>query len=168
MKKIILIGIPGCGKTTLGKLLAKKLKKPFYDTDQLMVSKLKLDRFSEFIAIAFNGQFVNVQKIIMNELAKREGSSVISTSAEVALISSCANLMKTMGTVIHIQRKPEIILATQDSNGFTRNDECLRLYMQEYNKYEEIADFSIENNGTENEGLEKLFSLIHSQSKITN
>ena len=36
MKNIVLIGMPGCGKTTLGKLLAAKLKMEFYDADNVL------------------------------------------------------------------------------------------------------------------------------------
>ena len=36
MKNIVLIGMPGCGKTTLGKLLAAKLKREFYDADDVL------------------------------------------------------------------------------------------------------------------------------------
>ena len=36
MKNIVLIGMPGCGKTTLGKLLAAKLKMEFYDADDVL------------------------------------------------------------------------------------------------------------------------------------
>lgn len=36
MKNIVLIGMPGCGKSTLGKLLAQHLKRPFYDADNVL------------------------------------------------------------------------------------------------------------------------------------
>ncbi len=36
MKNIVLIGMPGCGKTTLGKMLAKHLGVDFYDADDVL------------------------------------------------------------------------------------------------------------------------------------
>ena len=36
MKNIVLIGMPGCGKSTLGRLLAQHLKRPFYDADNVL------------------------------------------------------------------------------------------------------------------------------------
>ena len=40
MQNIILIGMPGCGKTTVGKLLAARLHRPFLDSDAEIVKRL--------------------------------------------------------------------------------------------------------------------------------
>ena len=39
MKNIVLIGIMGCGKTTIARLLADKLQRPVIDTDEYIVEK---------------------------------------------------------------------------------------------------------------------------------
>ena len=158
MKKIILIGIPGCGKSTLGKQLAEKLKLSFFDTDLLMIDKANLDSYADYIRIALNGQFISIQKEIMVDLSKDESNAVISTGAEVALIPECAAIMKKMGTIIHIQRDPEVILT--DSK-IPIHSEGIRLYMKDYSQYEALADLSFNNNGTEAEGLEKLLELVN-------
>ena len=44
MKNIILIGMMGCGKTTVGELLAQRLKKTLVDTDRLI--EVRLGRLS--------------------------------------------------------------------------------------------------------------------------
>lgn len=36
-RNIIIIGMPGCGKSTLGKALASRLNRPFYDADDVIV-----------------------------------------------------------------------------------------------------------------------------------
>jgi shikimate kinase len=41
---IFFVGLMGAGKTTIGKLLAKKLKKTFYDTDHEIEKKLERHR----------------------------------------------------------------------------------------------------------------------------
>jgi len=58
MKNIILVGLPGCGKTTLGKLLAKRLNLSFIDCDEVIeetekkaISKI----FEEFGEDTFRG-----------------------------------------------------------------------------------------------------------------
>ena len=109
MKKIILIGIPGCGKSTLGKRLAKVLKIPCFDTDLLMINKIDPNRPQDLFLMAFNGQFIVSQIEIMNKLAKKKGKAIISTGAEVALIPECAGLMKKIGVIIHIRRDPELV-----------------------------------------------------------
>ena len=171
MNKYILIGIPNAGKSTLGRRAADKLQIPFYDTD-----KMVCDRIShplELFRMSLNGQFLEEQSKIIFELAKQDGAAIISTGAEVALIPECAALMKTMGTIIHIQRKPDILLAEykksgkrgmvmkeKDGNEIDMQEEAIKLYAQEYSQYEALADLSFENNGTEDEGLEKLLALL--------
>ena len=111
MKKIILIGIPGCGKSTLGRRAAHVMQVPFYDTDKLSMERIKLERLSDIFRLTFSGQFIRAQIDVMNELAQRDEAAMISTGAETALIPECAALMKKMGTVVHIQRKPELAAA---------------------------------------------------------
>ena len=172
MEKIMLIGIPNCGKSTLGRRLADAKKLPFFDTDQLFVEKINSDRLSDFIRLAFNGQFIEAQKKIIRELYLKEGPAIISTGAEVALIPECAALMKKMGTIIHIQRDPELALENMrtnrkigyvmEKNGKTidMHKEEIELYMEDFSQYEALADITLDNNGTEDEGLEKLLAML--------
>jgi shikimate kinase len=167
-----LIGIPNAGKSTLGRLAARKLRLPFYDTDVMLVERIKSNKLSDYLKMAFNGQFIFTQKRIMLELSHVRYPAIISTGAEVALIPECANLMKRMGTVIHIQRQLKYALAglkvnenntlIMERNGIKidMQKEGMKLYLQEYGKYEKVADLTLENNGTEEEGLEKLLSLM--------
>jgi len=173
MKKIFLIGIPGCGKSTLGKQLAEKLKMPFFDTDELLLNYVDPDRPYDLFRLAFNGRFVSVLKKIMLELVKEEGNAVISTAAEVALIPGCVYLMKEFGIIVHIKCDSEIAVSNlreSTKNGFVleidgeridTNKENVKLYMEDHSKYEAIADLTLENNGTEEEGLKKLLGLVN-------
>jgi shikimate kinase len=172
MEKIMLIGIPNCGKSTLGRRLAEVKKLSFFDTDQLLTEKIKSERVSDFFRLAFNGQFLDIQRKIMEELNLKKCPAIISTGAEVALIPECAALMKKMGTIIHIQRDPELALENMRASGKTgnvmvkngkkidMNKEEIRLYMEDYPQYVALANLTLDNNGTEDEGLEKLMTML--------
>ena len=172
MKKIILIGVPGCGKSTLGRKMAGALKLPFFDTDKLMFKYIKLKSPSDIFRFDFNDQFFYANKMTMIKLARNKKPAIISTGAEVALIPECALLMKKMGTVIHIRRELELILADMKKtrvNGIflikngkeiDMNEDGMELYMNEYFQYEALADLKLDNNGSEDEGLEKLINII--------
>lgn len=175
MKKIILIGVPNAGKSTLGRLLADVMKLPFYDTDTMTCDKLDIARPADLFRMALNGEFAEAQSRAMNEFAALEGPAVISTGAEVALAPDCACLLKKMGIVIHIRRNPEILLdycRKHVKSGLVRieNDgtktfmaeEAIGLYAQDISTYEALADYSFENNGTQEEGLKKLINLVNS------
>ncbi|MCL2213625.1 MAG: AAA family ATPase [Treponema sp.] len=170
MKNIIFTGIPGSGKSTLGRYAADILGLPFYDTDTLTIerhqsSSSRLDLFD----LANAGQYQISQIRIMDELSRLKRPAVISTGAEVALIPECAKIMKESGIVILVQRKPRLILKDMKKDRktiFEHNSrmidihrEEIRLYREEYSKYEALADYVLENNGSMNEGLEKLLKI---------
>jgi len=171
MKKIFLIGIPNSGKTTLGRRAAEKLRIPFFDTDAMVCDRV--NNPLELFKMAINGQFLAEQLKIVSELVKLDGKALISTGAEAALAPECAAIMKANGTVIHIKRKPDILLAEYKEIGkpsivmkkkgykkINMQKEAIRLYAKECSQYETLADLFFENNGTEDEGLEKLLKLI--------
>jgi len=173
MKKIYLIGIPNSGKTTLGKRLADTMKLPFYDTDSLTCNKLKLKHPTDLFRMALNGQFLIAQTKVVHKLSRIKKAAIISTGAEVALVPECAELMKKTGIIVNIHRNPEISidcfrntakrkLRCIDGDGTVTymEEEAIKSYALESSQYETLADFTLDNNSTEEEGLGKLMSLL--------
>ena len=182
MEKYILIGIPNCGKSTLGKRSAETLRMPFFDTDLLAVEKMNLEHPAEIFRFAFNGRFLTEQYNVMIDLAAHKGTAIIATGAEIALMPECADLIKKMGTIIHIKRKPSILLNDYKNSGkrgivmrqekrngdeeseieIDMQEENIKIYAKEITRYEALANLTLENNGSEDEGLERLIELIRS------
>jgi len=142
----------------------------------MTVEKMGVTNPADFFRFALNGQFILGQLKVMEELAEFENPAIIATGAEVALMPECTKLMQTMGTIIHIQREGEIALAGLKDKGKSRlvlrdvtndveidtQEKVVELYSQELAQYEVLADFTLENNGSEDEGLEKLMDIINS------
>ena len=133
----------------------------------------KLDNPLDLFRMAFSGQFAAEQIKIISKLAKLKGKALIATGAEAALSPECASLMKAVGMIINIKRKPAILLEEFKKSGkrsmimkkengkeINMEEEAIRLYAKESSQYEALADLSFENDGTEDEGLEKLLKLI--------
>jgi shikimate kinase len=173
--KYILIGIPNCGKTTLGRRVAEKVQLPFFDTDVMACERLKVkENPIRLFSMAFNGRFLAAQRSAVCELTELDDAAVISTGAEVALQPDCAAILRKIGTIIHIQRKPEIVLNDMQHSNAPRlvlrgmntgedinMQECaVEIYAQEYSQYEALADFTLKNNSSEDEGVEKLTAII--------
>lgn len=176
--KIILIGIPGCGKTTLGQRAAEVLNLPYFDTDVLTSEKLNIQHLHEHFRYMFSGDLAATQFAVVNRLSLNEDKAIIATGAEIALMSGCKRILREMGTIIHLCRNPDtirydkahndkihMVMVEKNADGtdgktIDMADEAVRLYAKELQHYEALADRQIDNNGTEDEGLENLLAMI--------
>ena len=173
MSKYILIGIPRCGKSTLGQRAANILQLPFYDTDLMAIEQLGISNPLDQFRANFNGSFMTAQLKAVYELAELDSDAIIAAGAEVALMPGSDVKFRRMGTVIHIRRKLENILADiandghqlvmrdmNDGTEIVMQEQAVKLYAQELPQYEALANLTLDNDGTEDEGLENLIALI--------
>jgi len=75
--KVTLIGFMGCGKSTVGELLSKKLNLPFIDLDSLIVERTGREIPQIFKELGEEG-FREIERELLREVLKREGSLVLS------------------------------------------------------------------------------------------
>ncbi len=146
---VILTGFMGTGKTTVGKLLAKKLGYKFIDTDRLIE-----ERFSSTIQDIFREKgeivFRNMESAIAKELGDQEGL-VISTGGRMMLDNENAEALKRKGRVFCLIATPEEIMerVTQDDlnqrpllavpNPKERIVEMLQQREKDYSRYSQLV-----------------------------
>jgi len=178
MNKFFLVGIPGSGKTTLGRRTADILQIPFFDTDVMVKNKLGGVAISDLFRSSFSTLFIEEQEKSIAQFAETDTPSLIATGAEVGLIPQCIKYMNNMGYIIHIKRSPDAILEFQKSNGksglilynetdgtkIDMQEKSVRIYAESLLEYDEIADRMLDNNGNEDEGAEKLKVMIEELS----
>lgn len=114
---IILTGMRGTGKSTLGKLLAEKMRWEFIDTDELIERQQNL-KISEIIQKNGWKYFRNLEKKTAHLLSKKK-RVVISTGGGFFLHSMNTKLMRKIGTVILLESDKKII-AKRISNDTNR------------------------------------------------
>ncbi len=138
----------GSGKTTLGKILSKKLDKIFYDSDQVIEEKLGVDVSMIFEYEGEEG-FREREKDILQELVSKK-NIVLATGGGIILSKSNRDLLSENGIVIYLKsNQKDLILRTK--NDKTRpllkngNIELIikKLCKEREPLYEEIADFEI-------------------------
>ena len=134
---IILIGMPGSGKTTIGKLLANMLNYKFIDSDQLIVEKIgKTPRqVVEEKGLEF---FLNIQDEVVVEI--KQNNCVIATGGGIVHSELAMNHLKSIGLVIYLNTKYHIIEDRMDKNRklVRTRGTLLDLYNERnplYNKY---------------------------------
>ena len=107
MKNIVLIGMPGCGKTTLGKLLAAKLKMEFYDADDVLEQREPYS-IKEFFA---KGEevFREAEQRTAEFLACKENCVIAAGGGVVKKAASMAAYAKN-GIIVFIDRPADAIV----------------------------------------------------------
>ncbi len=105
---IILTGFMGCGKTTVGKLLARQLRYAFIDTDHLIEERSGMS-IPEIFKTRGEAEFRALEATIARELGAGEGM-VIATGGRLMLDPDNARALGMSGAVFCLAAKPEEIL----------------------------------------------------------
>lgn len=161
-KNIVLIGMSGCGKTTIGKMLSKELSMDFLDTDEL-VEKEDGRKIKDIFKEDGEGYFRQLESESAKKASKCR-NTVISTGGGMILKEENMNYLKENSVTVYLKRSIESIKQTMDaSNRPLLSDGLKKLYDMEKQRavlYEKYADFTAINEGTPSETLEKILNFI--------
>ena len=102
---IFFVGLMGAGKTTIGKLLAKKLKKTFYDTDHEIEKKLGV-KVSVIFELEGEEGFRKRETQMIDELTNKK-DIILATGGGAVLSEQNRRLLKERGKVIYLNAKPQ-------------------------------------------------------------
>jgi len=108
-QSIFLIGFMGSGKTTIGKILAKKMEYSFLDTDKIIeqeegisVSKI-FEQFGE-------KYFRNLEKLVLKRIVKNNVNQVVATGGGMSCNQHNINVMKENGKIVFLELDKKSIL----------------------------------------------------------
>jgi shikimate kinase len=108
-KPIILIGLMGAGKTTIGTLLAARLSRSFIDTDQVLEARTGVS-IATIFEIEGEASFRDREAAAIREVV-RTPNAVISTGGGCVLRSETRTLMRQQGVVIYLHAAPAVSYA---------------------------------------------------------
>ena len=160
-KSITLIGMPGCGKTTIGKLLSKKLNYQFIDIDSYIEEK----QGKTIDEIFKNGEeyFRNIETEACRELGEIK-NSIISSGGGVVKRYINIEYLKRESIVIFIDRPLIQILNDIDDKKrplLANGKEVLyKLYDERYELYKKYCDYRIKNIVSLEEVIDKMLKII--------
>lgn len=97
---MILIGMPGAGKSTIGVLSAKALGKAFIDTD-LLIQEAEGRLLQEIIDRSGIGAFLAIEEVILSQLQTK--NSVIATGGSAVYSEAAMKHLKNSGIVIYLR-----------------------------------------------------------------
>lgn len=153
---LILCGMMGAGKTTVGKRLASILKKEFVDTDELI--EKRYGRICDIFEREGEKRFREMEEETANILADSDGI-VLATGGGFFLSPNNAELLKRNGKIVYLRASAETLekrLRGQGGRPLLRGEESLlsilkRLLSEREKRYEEVADFVVDVDGKEME-----------------
>lgn len=144
MENIILIGMPGCGKSTVGKLLAEKLGKQFYDADEEIEKSAGCTIPEIFHEKGAEG-FREIETSVLTEIGKCSGA-VIATGGGCVTKERNYTLLHQNGTIIWIQRA--ITALPTEGRPLSQTNKLHEMYAIRKPMYEAFADRTVINADT--------------------
>lgn len=149
MKNLVLIGLSGCGKSSFGRRLAKRLRLPLLDTD-VMIEKKTGRTIPDIFAADGESGFRDIESACAREAAAVQGA-VISTGGGMILREENMKELSKNGLVVFIDRHPSRILrsTTLKDRPLVQDDrdKLFRLYAARLALYRRHADVTIPNHG---------------------
>lgn len=152
MCNIVLIGMAGCGKSTVGNVLAEKLGKELVDTDEMIVNT-ENKPIPEIFAEKGEDYFRWCENVAVN-LAGREKSQIIATGGGVITREENYKPLKQNGIIVFINRDADLL----PTNGrpLSQMHGVKALYEKRMPLYRQFADIEIDGNGTIDEVAERI------------
>lgn len=148
-KNIILIGMPGSGKTTIGTELAEVIGYGYIDSDSVIVAR-EGKRLNEIIASVGREAFLDIEAKVNSELCANR--CVIATGGSVIYRDYAMKKLKEKGDIVYLKLSCDTIAARLGDlkargvalkDGFTLQD----LYNERSPLYEKYADIVVELDG---------------------
>lgn len=159
---LVLIGMPGCGKTTIGKILAKKMSKSFIDCDEeiIKITGKTIPKIFEEYGEAY---FRDLESKVISEKSKLQ-SCVIATGGGAVLREKNIEMLKQNGRVIFLDRPLEKLTVTDDRPLSANRELLQKRYNERYEVYLSAADDRIFSAGEIEETLSKAEEVLLSEN----
>ena len=143
LTNIVLIGMPGCGKTTVGRALAGKLGRTFVDLDEEIVRRAGMS-IPEIFAREGEAGFRERESALVREFGERTGL-VVSTGGGVVTRRENYIPLKQNGLLLHLRRDPAAL--PTDGRPLSQATAPEELWRRRAPLYAAFADGEIDNNG---------------------
>ena len=143
LTSIVLIGMPGCGKTTVGRALAGKLGRTFVDLDEEIVRRAGTS-IPEIFAREGEAGFRERESALVRKFGERTGL-VVSTGGGVVTRRENYIPLKQNGLLLHLRRDPAVL--PTDGRPLSQATAPEELWRRRAPLYAAFADGEIDNNG---------------------
>ena len=140
LSNIVLLGMPGCGKSTVGKVLAKMTKRPLYDLDKVITERAGKS-IPQIFAEHGEGYFRDLETEVTKELSAKSGA-ILSLGGGTPLREENRAALRQNGKMFYIRR--ELAKLARAGRPLSAGDGALeKLYAERAPIYEAFADYTV-------------------------
>ena len=165
-KNIVLIGLTGCGKSTVGKILAKNINYDFVDMDDFIVESTG-KTIPELFEVS-EEYFRECETKACRSLSNKQ-KTVIASGGGVVKNKENMNLFKDNSIIIFLDRPVDNIVGDIEiknspllANG---SDVVYKLYNERYDLYKNQCHYRIENNKTLNQLVSLIMKIVRDENE---
>ena len=156
-KNIALVGMPGCGKSHVGRLLAESLSRDFIDLD-VEIEKHTGTSPADIITTRGEAAFRQIETQVLSEFSRGSGA-VISTGGGVVTVPENLRLLRQNSTVIYLSR--EIKDLARKGRPLSGDDDVMRaMYEKRLPMYLSFRDFEVKNSGSVQDAVERIMEVL--------
>lgn len=159
MQSIVLIGMPGAGKTTIGRALAEKLGKRFIDLDET-IEKLYGKKPESIIRLAGEKEFRRTERVAAAWAGKFTGA-VISTGGGIVTVEENFAALSQNGIIVYIKRG--LYKLSTAGRPLSSAKPLEALFAERKPLYEAWRDIEVENDGSVDDAVDKIIAEINKE-----
>lgn len=156
MQNIVIIGMPGSGKTAVSTMLAERLGRKIFDTDTIVSEKAGMT-IPEIFAAQGEAGFRKLETEVTAEVGKLSGN-IISTGGGVVTVADNYELLHQNGVIVWIERDTNKLAC--DGRPISLSSDLNELYAARLPLYERFADIKADNNGDINDTVNAIMEMI--------
>lgn len=156
MQNIVIIGMPGSGKTTVSTMLAEKLGRKILDTDTIVSENAGMT-IPEIFAAQGEAGFRRLETEATAEVGKLSGN-IISTGGGVVTVADNYGLLHQNGVIVWIERDTNKL--ARDGRPISLSSDLNELYAARLPLYDRFADIKADNNGDINDTVNAIMEMI--------
>lgn len=161
-QNIILIGMPGSGKTTVAKMIAKKLGRPFFDCDAAFLQKFSRTP-ADLITSDGEEAFRKMESEIVRELGKQSGAVIACGGGVVTKERNYAPLHQN-GTIIFLERRLEEL--SKRGRPISASRPIEDIYNERIDAYVAFSDLRVENSGSPEDAAELIIKTLKDRGML--
>lgn len=156
MQNIVLVGMPGCGKSTVGKALAEALSRPFYDADAEIVRRCGIS-IPEIFETQGEAGFRKIETEVLSDLC-RQSSAVIATGGGAVTVPENFAVLRQNSKVVWLTRDVSVLPTA--GRPLSRQTDLREMLQKRTPFYQSVCDVQVDGNAGIQAVVDRIMEVI--------